>query len=165
MTTQIPDSAEVSDWIAARIAAFPTEAPKEKHWLVPYAAQFGALPLYSGWTETIGIRPDGEFVRWSTEGFFVGTRPVEDRSWALTALVAGAARYPELRPFLPVRGPDAVDCPCRAIPMCVSGELGCAECGGLGWLPAADRLNLRPSGVRPPARVSWYHRLFGGRAR
>lgn len=135
--TWIPVTAEITARIASRIAAFPIEAPEKLRWLSPYATRFAALPLYPGWTETIGIRPDGELVRWSTEGDFAGTRPVEDRSWVLTALVAGSDRYPELRPLLPVRGADAVDCPCRAIPWCVSGKVGCAECGGLGWLPGA----------------------------
>ena len=92
--------------------------------------EFNALPLYVGWTQTIGIRADGEVVCWSTEGDYAGTRPEEDRSWLLTALVAGADRYPELRPLLPVRGPDAIDCPCRAIPLCVSGKVGCASAAG-----------------------------------
>jgi hypothetical protein len=165
VVTRVPVSAEIEAQIASRIGAFSAEAPEKLRWLVPYASQFGALPLYPGWTETIGIRPNGEVVRWSTEGEFVGARPVEDRSWVLAALVAGANRYAELRPLLPVRGPDAIDCPCRAIPICTSGQVGCVECGGLGWVPGADRLTSRSSGPRAPRRVSWYHRLFGGRAR
>jgi hypothetical protein len=165
MMTRLPVSPEVAARIAARIAEYPADAPEKSQWLAPYVAQHGALPLYAGWTETIGIRPDGELIRWSTEDDFDGTRPVEDRSWVLTALVAGANGYPELRPLLPVRGPDAVDCACRAIPLCVSGTVICGECGGLGWLPGADRPTSRCSGPRPPRWLSWYHRLFGGRVR
>ena len=163
--TRVSVSAELIARISARIAEYPADAPEELRWLAPYVTQYDALPLYPGWTETIGIRPDGELVRWSTEGDFDGTRPVEDWSWALAALVAGADGYPELRPFLPVRGPGAVDCPCRAIPLCVSGKVICGECGGLGWLPAADRPSSSYGGPRPPRRASWYHRLFGGRGR
>src|SRR4051794_797134 len=134
---RVPVSAELSTRIASRIAAFPVEVPDTLRWLSSYATRFGALPLYPGWTEAIGIRPDGEVVRWSSDGHFPGTRPVEERSWVLTALVAGADHSPEPRPLLPVRGPDAIDCPCRAIPMCVSGKVGCGECGSLGWLPGA----------------------------
>ena len=35
MTSQIAVAAEVSCRIAARIAAFPTETPEERQWLVP----------------------------------------------------------------------------------------------------------------------------------
>ena len=62
------------------------------------------MPLYFGWTETIGIRPNGEIVRWSTEGDYNGTRLVENQSWMLTALVAGADRYPELGSLLLIAG-------------------------------------------------------------
>lgn len=161
MMTRVSVSTELATWIAARIANYPAEAPENLRWHSPHVARHGALPLYAGWTETIGIRADGELVRWSTEGEFDGTRAVEERSWVLTALVAGAGRYAELRPLLPVRGPDAVDCPCRAIPLCVSGQVGCGECGGLGWLPA-DRVDSRRGESRPSRRVSWWTRLFGG---
>ncbi len=136
MVTKVSVPAEIAARIASRIAAFPVEAPETIRWLAPYVAEFAALPMFLGWIETIGIRPDGELVRWSTEGDYPGTLPVDDRSGVLTALVSGADRYPELRPLLPVRGPDAIDCPCRAIPLIVSGKVGCAECGGIGWLPA-----------------------------
>ncbi len=161
MTMQVPVSAEIAAQIASFIAAFPARAPEELRWLASYVATFDALPLYLGWTETIGIRPSGEIVRWSTEGDYAGTRPVDDWSWVLTALVKGADRYPELRPLLPVRGTDAIDCTCRAIPLCVSGNVGCAECGGLGWLPAAGSPAFRSRALAPPRTVTWYRRLFG----
>ena len=135
---RVPISSQIAAQIRSRIAAFPTEAPETLQWLSPYTKQFGALPLYPGWIETIGIRPDGEIVCWSTEGDFAGTRPVDERSWVLLALVAGAERYSELRPLLPVRGPDAVDCLCRAVPIVVSGQVRCGRCGGLGWLPGLE---------------------------
>ena len=92
-------------------------------------------PLYLGWMETIGIRADGEMVSWSTEGDYSGLRPVEDRTWLLSALVCGVERYPELRALLPERPKEAVDCPCRKHPLLVSGKIRCGECGGIGWLP------------------------------
>jgi hypothetical protein len=159
--TRVSVSGEISARIAARITAYPSHAPQKWRWLTPYGAQHGALPLYVGWTEAIGIRSDGELVSWSTEGDFAGTRPVND-PWLLTALVAGANIYAELRPLLPIRGPDAVDCHCRAIPMCVSGIVGCAECAGLGWLPGADRATSYYNGPLPSRRAPWYQRLFIG---
>jgi hypothetical protein len=62
-------------------------------------------------------------------------RPVEDRLWVLSALVAGIVRHPELRALLPVRPPDAIDCHCREHPLLASDKVLCGECGGIGWLP------------------------------
>lgn len=59
---------KLAAFIAARIAGYATEAPERLRWESPFVAEFTALPLYLGWTETIGIRPDGDVVRWSTEG-------------------------------------------------------------------------------------------------
>ena len=53
-------SPELSAFIAARVAGYPTEAPERLRWASSFVADFSALPLYMGWTETIGIRPDGE---------------------------------------------------------------------------------------------------------
>ena len=154
MTMQVPVSAEIAAQIASFIAAFPARAPEELRWLASYVATFDALPLYLGWTETIGIRPSGEIVRWSTEGDYAGTRPVDDWSWVLTALVKGADRYPELRPLLPVRRTDAIDCTCRAIPLCVSGNVGCASAAGSDGCrrPAGQRSVLVLWGRREPLR-------------
>ena len=105
-------------------------------WLTPYVAEFGVLPLNLGWTETHGIRPDGENVSWSTEGEYVGTRPVDNRIWVLNALVDGCRRYPELRQLLPERPSGAVDCLCCKHPLFAPGKMLCGVCGGVGWLPA-----------------------------
>jgi hypothetical protein len=125
---------ELSAFIAARIAGYAAEAADELQWQSPFVAQFAALPLYLGWTETIGLRPDGQLIRWSTEGDYAGMRPIEDRIWMLSALVAGAQRYAELRALLPKRPPGAVDCPCRKHPLLASGKVLCDQCGGIGWL-------------------------------
>jgi hypothetical protein len=61
-----------SRYIAERVAAFSEEAPETLRWHSCYIEQFSALPLYVGWTETIGLRADGELVRWSTEGDYAG---------------------------------------------------------------------------------------------
>ena len=132
-----------SRFIAARIDRFAVEVPEPLRWQVPYVTEFGALPLYLGWIETIAIRPDGEVVRWSTEGDYEGALPLEDRGWLLPALVTGARRYPELKVLLPAREPGAIDCPCRGHEMFVSGRVICGQCGGLGWLPGV------PSGGSP----------------
>ncbi len=127
---------EQSAWIAARIAAFRDEAPEPIRWETPYASEFGALPLYLGWTETIGIRADGEIVNWSTEGDYPGSRPVEEDDIWLSALVDGARRYEGLRGLLPSRPADAIDCRCLAHPLFSEGKILCSECCGLGWFQA-----------------------------
>ncbi|HEY7330549.1 MAG TPA: hypothetical protein VH592_23115 [Gemmataceae bacterium] len=131
---QIPK--EVATFIGERIGRFAVEAPAQLRWQASFVAEFGALPLYLGWTETIGIRPDGEIIRWSTEGEYSGSRPVEERAWIVAALVVGSRRYMELLPLVPVRSPYAVDCyQCQNHPWLASGRVICGTCGGLGWLP------------------------------
>lgn len=127
---------EQSAWIDARVAAFPSEAAEPIRWEAPYVSQFGALPLYLGWFETIGIRADGEILSWSTEGDYPGTRPVEDRYLWLSALVDGARRYEALRALLPARPSDAVDCRHPGHPLFSERKISCPECCGLGWVQA-----------------------------
>jgi hypothetical protein len=132
-------SPELSAFIAERIAHYAAEATERYHNLkAPQVAEFGALPLIRHWFETIGLRPDGEIVKWNTDGpeTYEGTCPVEDRYDWLSALVAGARRYPELQELLPQRWPGAVDCRCVGIPLFAPGKVLCPECCGLGWVQA-----------------------------
>jgi hypothetical protein len=132
---------EMAEIIAARIADYSRKDSE--------LAAAGALLLYADVGGIIGIRPDGTLVEWSHDGAGRDVRPVEDRIWALIALVAGAKRYPELRPLLTVRRPGAVDCACRTTPQCVSGLFYCDQCGGMGWLAARDpRPVVRPDRPR-----------------
>lgn len=133
--TNIAITKDAAAFIASRVAAFATDVADERRWLAPYVAQFNALPLYVGWTETIGIRADGEIITWSTEEEFADIQPLDDRTLVSIALVAGSKRYPELQHLLPQRGADAVDCACRDVPFLASGQAFCGTCGGLGWVP------------------------------
>jgi hypothetical protein len=128
-------AAELAKFIEAQIAAFSIEASEYVRDQAPAVSEFCALPLYYGWTATIAIRPDGQVIQWSTDGEFEGCQPVGDRIWVLLALVSGSKRYPELKVLLPIREPEAVDCACREHPILTSGNIGCGECGGIGWLP------------------------------
>jgi hypothetical protein len=128
-------SPELSVWLAERVAAYSAEASAPLRWLAASVAEFGALPLYVGWFDVIGLRPDGEFVCWSREGDYPGTRPVEDRYLWLTSLVDAARRYPELRALLPARPVGARDCPHLAHPYFAQGKVFCPDCCGLGWIP------------------------------
>ena len=126
---------EMSEFIGDRIASFASEAEERIRWLAPYVSEHDALPLYLGWTATIGIQADGEIVSWSTEGDYAGVRSVEDCNWELAALAVGSKRYPKLRGLLPIRSPGAIDCRCQNHPLFASGQVICEECCGLGWLP------------------------------
>lgn len=125
-------TAEESAFIAARIASFATEAPEPLRWQSPYVERFVALPVYIGWTDTIGLRSDGELVRCSTEGDYVGFKPEDDVLWIRIALVQGAKRYSELRRLITPKPPTAHECP---------------DCGGTGQLPALPQVICRCGGV------------------
>ena len=135
---QVTVPPELSAWLAARVAAFPSEAPEGLRWEAPYVAESGALPLYCEWTETIAIRPDGEFVRWSTEGEYAGVKPVEERYLWVSALVIACRRYSELHVLLPARPPGAVDCDHFGHPLFTEYKVICSKCCGLGWLVGGE---------------------------
>ena len=126
---------EISEIIAARVAAFPRDA------LI--APEGGALPLLADMTGVIGIRPDGTLVEWSHDGGGRDVLPVEDRTWTMIALFAAARRYPEFEALLPAHRPGAVACACRRIPSHVSGLIHCVHCGAMGQLSTGD---ARPLG-------------------
>jgi hypothetical protein len=124
-----------SDYISARIANFSDESPEQLRLHLLYVIEHVALPLYLGWTETIGLRPNGAVVRWSAEGDYSGVLPVESPSDVLMGLVQGAKRYPELAGLLPKRGNKDAACFCQTHPAFTDGKIICGECGGLGWKP------------------------------
>src|SRR5271168_4579105 len=105
--TRLPVAAGTSEYIARCIGAFRDEVPEQLRWQSQYVAEFAALPLYIGWTETIGLRADGEIVRWSTEGEYPGLRSVEDQVWVRAGLVEGSKQYPGLKCLIPERSPGA----------------------------------------------------------
>ena len=116
-----------------------------KKWLHPVIRKHHFLPLYHGWTDTLGLRPNGTFVRWHQEAEGQPLAPLGDPFWQRFALCQGAKLYPELTVLIPDRPPGAIDCePCGG-----SGEIGVlptviCECGGVGW-----RLPGEPSEPSP----------------
>jgi hypothetical protein len=127
-------SSHAQQVVSRLIAELPPEQfdPARTH-----ARRLDALPIgFDMWADYY-LRPTGEIV-------VVGEdleHPAVDSLYSdwkrvLPVLVWGSRRYPELRELLPRRGPGAVDCRCRAIPLFAKGKVLCPECAGLGWLPA-----------------------------
>jgi hypothetical protein len=102
----------------------------------PHTARLKALPIGVDMWADYYLRPDGKVV---VVGEDLDEPDVDsvysDWKRVLSVLVWGSQRYPELRQWLPVRGPGAVDCQCRSIPLFAEGKVLCPECCGLGWLP------------------------------
>jgi hypothetical protein len=128
-------TAEEVDAIAARIAAYDVESDPPRRWYTRFVEQFGVLPLYHGWSESIGIRADAVLVRWSTEGEYEGTREVDAPIWVRIALVEGAKRYPVLRPHIPPRPAGALTCQtCHGTGSIQQLPTVICQCGGVGWI-------------------------------
>lgn len=128
--------ADTAAWIAARIESFGEEAPANRRWLAPHVVQHGAFPLLLEWTETLGIKPDGSLIRWSTEGEYDGARPVDDAHDRHVVLAVASKEHRELAGIAPVRTEGALICRgCIGTGAIEGGpELLCL-CGGLGWIP------------------------------
>jgi hypothetical protein len=129
-------SAFAEQVVSRLIAGLPADLPTHTR---ERAKRLMALPIgVDMWAEYF-LRPNGDVV---IVGEDLDQPDVDtiysDRISVLRVLVWGSERYPELRQLLPVRGPGAVDCRCRAIPLFAEGKVLCAECGGLGWLPAEE---------------------------
>jgi hypothetical protein len=130
---RVPVDSEERAFIQERIDRFAEEAPEELRWQLPHVREHGALPLYVGWTETAGIRPDGTLIRWSTEDW-PGAFELGDL-WKTVALVKGSERFPLLRRLIPPRSQDARECEsCKGsgrFPL--HPDIVC-QCGGVGWV-------------------------------
>jgi hypothetical protein len=127
--------------VSRLIAALPSDqlAPIRAH-----AARLRALPIGTSMWADYYLRPNGQVVIVGEDLYHPEVDSVySDWSHVLPVLVWGAQRYPELRQLLPVRGPGAIDCRCRSIPLFAEGKVICQECGGVGWLAGPD---AEPSG-------------------
>jgi len=136
MRTRLELDATQTAFIADRVRHFDRESPETWRWQSEHVRRYGALPLYLGWTETLGIQPDGSLVRWSTEQEYEGVKPIEVTSECALAVVQAVQRYSVLKDFSPRRPSDVPDCRTCAgagrVPQLP--DLIC-ECVGLGWVP------------------------------
>ena len=104
-----------------------------------------ALPLLFDWSACMAIRPDGEVI-WIDYDEPHQIRAVEEERVRNTGLFQGSLRHPDLQSLVPLRPPDAVECPhCRGTgrPTLRDGDEHLADrvvcyCGGLGWIPATS---------------------------
>jgi hypothetical protein len=101
-------------------------------WLRQGVRQHGFLPLYLGWLEVTGIRPDGTFVRWPSEEAPDVILDLVEPYWQRMALVEGSKRYSGFDVLLPTRP---------------HGAVSCQRCGGLGHPPGHPHLVCSCGGV------------------
>jgi hypothetical protein len=129
----------VREAIERRIAEFLAGADPRFDWLRALVGHHHFLPLLIGWVSTLGIRPDGSFVRFDHEAEPATVADLRDPYWQRMALCEGARRYPELRALIPGRPAESLDCAsCRGRGEFPGHpELRC-QCGGLGWLGAGE---------------------------
>ena len=139
--TRVEVTTDESAYIAARVQSFASEAEANWQWQANFVEQFEALPLFLGWTETLGVRPDGSLVRWSTEGEYVGVRPVDRRVDVNLALIHGSRRHPMLVRLIPQPPSDAIVCAqCHGTGrVAVSDDPLICACGGAGWVVAGEQ--------------------------
>lgn len=121
--------------IETRIAEFLAAGDPKLKWVRPAVRRHAFLPLYVGWIATLGIRPDGSFVRWDHEDDDGSVKPLSDAYLQRLAICEGAKMYPELHALRPERPANAVTCDrcggtgqIRGVPQII------CECGGVGWL-------------------------------
>jgi hypothetical protein len=121
----------------------------EPAYLKLLASRYRILPIYIDWTAFFGLRPDGDILLVPTEEA-EDAQPEQDARLRRVAIFRGAKKYPELKPLIPSRPLDALDCPhCEGHGRIdISGiepdTLVC-YCGGLGWL-THDEILTEPRG-------------------
>jgi hypothetical protein len=134
------DHVELTDaqaaFVAERIARFAVEQG-DSNWLVEYVEKYRILPLYIGWTETIGIMSDGAIRKFSADGDcseYEGLRVEESSTAVLASLVRGARKYPELQTIIPARPDNAATCEdCAGSGVFEKMPSVICSCGGVGW--------------------------------
>ena len=129
------------DIVVDLIESLPSSGIRMPDGLPGLARRLGVLPLTWDMGGCAALRPTGEIVTWiwdEESKASVEAGPLERNR----ALLQGAAKYPSLRPFLPVRPADAETCrdcsgtgKLSGLPESFPGQLVCF-CGGAGWLPA-----------------------------
>ena len=129
----------ITQIIEQEIESLLAAPDKTLEWLIPAVRQHRFLPVYLGWTAVLGIRPDGTLVEWLHEDSPETVRPIQHPFWCRLALCQGARKYPALKPLIPARPVDAVQCDgCSGTGIIGALPTMICKCGGLGWLIAGE---------------------------
>lgn len=126
---------EMRSAIDRRIEEYLASKDPAVEWVRVAVRTYHFLPLYLGWLSTLGIRPDGTWVRWDHEDDPTSIKPLSNAYLQRMALCQGRRKYAELSVLLPPRPESAHTCEvCGG-----TGELrGPSEmichCGGIGWV-------------------------------
>jgi hypothetical protein len=121
--------------IEARIEEFLASDDPRLTWLREAVREHGFLPLYVGWLSTLGLCPDGSFVRWDQEEDPQTMKTLSNAYLQRLAICQGARTYPELAALIPQRPASAETCSAcggagdlRGLPQMI------CQCGGVGWI-------------------------------
>src|SRR4051812_45540589 len=140
-------SAELQARIDSMIRDYGGVASEEPVYLKDLAGRYHVLPILIDWTAFWGLRPDGSIFLIPTEDDGEAQAEGDGRIRRI-AIFRGAKKYPELKPLVPVRPPDATDCPhCEGhgridIPGVEPDTIVCF-CGGSGWVTEEEILRER----------------------
>jgi hypothetical protein len=127
------------------IEEFLVSTDPRDRWHLPAARRWNFLPLYRGWWSTLGIRPDGSFVRWDDEDDPEVIKPLAEPFLQRLALCQGAKKHPELRALLPARPPEAITCEhCNGLGDMPGLPTFVCPCGGCGWIVPGESHGKNP---------------------
>jgi hypothetical protein len=129
------------DIVVDLIATLPSLGIRMPDGLLELARRLDVLPVMWDMGGCVAVRPTGEIVFWIWDE--EAKISVDDTPLGRNrALFQGAAKYPNLQPFLPTRPVNAETCvDCKGtgnlsgLPEAFPGQFVCF-CGGAGWLPA-----------------------------
>jgi hypothetical protein len=138
-------STSIAERIQMGMVDFLSDGDPKLGWLRQVVREQAFLPLYIGWSATLGIRPDGSMVRWEQERSPPGLEPLLDPYWQRTALCQGMRTYPALGKLLPNRPAVARTCEACGGTGAMQGAAAhvICDCGGIGW--------VLPGEIRGPA--------------
>ncbi len=135
---EVPLSERIRASVLRRIGSLDDQALSGE--VVAAARHLEVLPLEPAGANWVGLRPDGDLVRFSAAPPLLGERVTHPWSRA-TVLLRATERYDELAGLLGPPPRDRRTCPvCGGLGTIVRGglERRCV-CGGVGWLsPMSD---------------------------
>ncbi|HYO98274.1 MAG TPA: hypothetical protein VER33_27405 [Polyangiaceae bacterium] len=159
------EDVDIGSTVDRLIAEFEPD-PRHGDWVRVWSQQELALPVVFDLGGMLALRRDGAVISipWDEPGAI--THEETSSVAHMTAVIAAAQKYPELRTLAPARPSDAQDCSQCAVTNPV-GSRGCPLCWHLGWLPPTparwffnDRAQSTTTGIHATKRP-WWRRLLG----